>query len=97
MGFVHAEGTKLVRDGSDVFLRGFGLGGWLLPEGYMWKLHGDCNRPRRMEALVERLCGPEYAEVFWRSYLDHYITERDIGERLLYQATSIISEFHIEK
>lgn len=25
------------------------------------------------------------------------ITERDIGERLLYQATSIISEFHIEK
>ena len=38
MGYVHASGTSLMRDGKPVLLRGFGLGGWLLPEGYMWKL-----------------------------------------------------------
>ena len=67
-----------MRDGKPVLLRGFGLGGWLLPEGYMWKLQGACDRPRRMEALVERLCGADYAADFWKRYLDSYITEADI-------------------
>ncbi len=67
-----------MRDGKPVLLRGFGLGGWLLPEGYMWKLYQTCDRPRRMEALVERLCGEDYAAGFWKRYLDSYITEVDI-------------------
>lgn len=78
MGFLQANGTRLERDGQTVFLRGFGLGGWLLPEGYMWKLYGRCDRPRRLESLVERLCGKEYADGFWKRYLDSYITEADI-------------------
>jgi endoglucanase len=79
MGFVHADGTRLICDGETVFLRGFGLGGWLLPEGYMWKLDRPYDRPRRMEALVDRLCGSAYAKDFWRRYLGSYITERDIA------------------
>lgn len=79
MGFVHANGTRLERNGQPVLLRGFGLGGWLLPEGYMWKLPSPCDRPRRMEALVTRLCGPEYAQTFWQRYLDRYITGGDIA------------------
>ena len=78
MGFIHANGTTLERDGKPVLLRGFGLGGWLLPEGYMWKLPSPCDRPRRIEALVTRLCGPEYAQTFWQNYLNRYITESDI-------------------
>ena len=64
--------------GKPLLLQGVGLGGWLLPEGYMWKLYTKCDRPRRMEALVERLCGADYARRFWRRYYDEYITERDI-------------------
>lgn len=65
-------GEQLIR------LRGFGLGGWLLPEGYMWKLYTKCDRPRRMENLIEELCGREYAELFWEKYYSSYITENDI-------------------
>ena len=56
-----------------------GLGGWLLPEGYMWKFYTKCDRPRRMEKLLRELCGERYAEAFWERYYDRYITERDIA------------------
>jgi len=78
MGYVQAKSRHLERDGKPLFLRGFGLGGWLLPEGYMWKLPQACDRPRRIEALIVRLCGEEYAVHFWKRYLDGYITESDI-------------------
>ncbi len=78
MGFLQANGTHLECNGQSILLRGFGLGGWLLPEGYMWKLFGHCDSPRKMEALISRLCGKEYADGFWKHYFDSYITEADI-------------------
>ncbi len=65
-------------DGETILLRGFGLGGWFLPEGYMWKLYGKCDRPRLMESLVETLCGEAYARSFWQRYGEKYITEWDM-------------------
>jgi hypothetical protein len=78
MEFIKAIGRELYAGDQPILLRGFGLGGWFLPEGYMWKLYTKCDRPRRMEAMIETLCGEEYAEGFWERYLDYYITERDI-------------------
>ncbi len=72
-------GTKIVNESNEeVLLQGFGLGGWLLPEGYMWKLYTKCDRPRRMEKLIKDLCGPEYSKDFWKRYFDSYITYTDI-------------------
>jgi hypothetical protein len=78
MVFIYAKGTQLYCGESPILLRGFGLGGWFLPEGYMWKLYTKCDRPRRMEALIETLCGNDYATQFWETYFDSYITEQDI-------------------
>ena len=78
MEFIRANGRKLYKGDEEILLRGFGLGGWFLPEGYMWKLYTKCDRPRRMEALIESLCGQNYAEEFWENYFDRYITEEDI-------------------
>ncbi len=78
MEFLKARGKSIYAGDKPVLFRGFGLGGWFLPEGYMWKLHKACDRPRRIEAMIEELCGSEYAKQFWESYLDHYITEEDI-------------------
>ena len=78
MGFVKAVGQEIMLDGKPLLLRGFGLGGWLLPEGYMWKLYGKCDRPRRMEALIEGLCGEAYAKRFWQRYFNAYITAWDM-------------------
>lgn len=75
---LYVENGRLTAGGAPLLLRGFGLGGWLLPEGYMWKFYTKCDRPRRIEALVEQLCGAEYAASFWERYYGSYITEADI-------------------
>lgn len=79
MDFVRAVNREIMVGDKPLLLRGFGLGGWLLPEGYMWKFYTLCDRPRRMEALIEDLCGPAYGEAFWRRYEDAYITREDIA------------------
>ncbi|MBT2499214.1 cellulase family glycosylhydrolase [Agromyces sp. ISL-38] len=78
-GFVRRSGTQIV-DGSGrpLLLRGVGLGNWLLPEGYMWHFGTGAESPREIEALVERLAGPDEAASFWQGFRDRFITERDI-------------------
>jgi hypothetical protein len=77
--WLSARDARLVReDGTPVLLRGFGLGGWLLPEGYMWRMHPAVDRPRRMEALIAGTCGRDWAEGFWERYRRSFITEADI-------------------
>lgn len=78
--WLKTDGKRIVTDRGDaVLLQGVGLGGWMLPEGYMWKLEKPYDRPRRIEELVETVCGASYATSFWERYLESYITEDDIA------------------
>lgn len=78
MKFIQTNGKKLIKENKEIFLKGFGLGGWLIPEGYMLNFFTACDRPRRIEKLVEDTCGQEYSKNFWKQYYDKYITEFDI-------------------
>lgn len=81
-GFLDTNGRKIVNGkGEAILLTGWGLGNWLLCEGYMWLSRGAerFDRPRRIEAVVEELCGREYANAFWPRFLKSYITEKDIA------------------
>ncbi len=78
-GFLRTQGQNMVdEDGKVVLLRGVGLGNWLLPEGYMWKFGERGDRPRKIEALVTELIGPQAAERFWLEFRRRYIAEVDI-------------------
>lgn len=80
-GFLTTCGRDIVNEsGERILLTGWGLGNWLLPEGYMWLSQGESrfDRPRRIEAVIEELTGSAYAEKFWHSFRDLYITENDI-------------------
>lgn len=78
--FLHAEGTKIVNgDGQEVLLKGWGMGNWLLPEGYMWLSSNEkFDRPSRIRKVIEELTGKEYAEKFWQSYRENYVNRNDI-------------------
>ncbi|WP_338408196.1 cellulase family glycosylhydrolase [uncultured Flavobacterium sp.] len=77
--FLHTSGYDMVNESEDkIFLKGVGLGNWLLPEGYMWKFGGLGDRPRRIEKVVSDLIGQEKANHFWKTYRQNYITEADI-------------------
>ncbi|WP_438431599.1 glycoside hydrolase family 5 protein [Gorillibacterium sp. sgz500922] len=79
-GFLRAEGRTVVNgNGEEIILTGWGLGNWLLPEGYMWLTHhGRFDRPHRIEAVIRELAGADYAERFWTSFRERYITREDI-------------------
>ena len=79
MEFLYANNGVLYCGKNPIIPRGMGLGGWLLPEGYMWKFYTKCDRPRHMETLINELCGENYADSFWKRYFDSYITEQDIA------------------
>lgn len=77
--FLHAQGQDIVNEqGQKILLRGFGLGNWLLPEGYMWKFGSEGDRPRRIEKIVADLIGPEKSKAFWSEFRSNYIAEADI-------------------
>jgi hypothetical protein len=64
--------------GERVVLRGLGLGGWLLPEGYMWGIR-QLDRPWQFEKAITGLIGEEKAADFWQVYHDNYVTEQDFS------------------
>lgn len=79
-GFVRAENARLVDGaGTDLILRGVGLGNWMLPEGYMWRFGPGAESPREIEALTDRLLGAEGAARFWEGFAAAFITEDDIA------------------
>ena len=81
-GFLDTRGTRIVNgNGEEVLLTGWGLGNWLLAEGYMWLSGGAArfDRPRRIEAVVGELAGVDYAARFWQMFRDRYVTEADIS------------------
>ena len=77
-GFVQVRGTELVDGaGQPLFLRGIGLGNWLLPEGYMWHFKHAVG-PRQIHEVVAQLIGDAGARRFWSEWRERYITAADV-------------------
>jgi hypothetical protein len=80
-GFLRARGKTIVNGGGEeVLLCGWGLGNWMLCEGYMWLARDNrrFDRPRNIEDTIRDLTGGAYAEQFWRQFRARYITGNDI-------------------
>ncbi len=74
--------------GEPTLLTGFGLGGWLLPEGYMWGIR-TLDRPRQFETAIEDLIGTEDAAEFWRLYHENFVVAEDFKAMRLFGANSV--------
>jgi len=76
------------KTGERVILRGFGIGCWLLPEGYMWGI-GKYDRPWQFEKAIEELIGEEDARKFWEIYHRNFFTEEDVKAMKMWGVNSI--------
>jgi len=79
-GWLKAKDKRIVDEtGRPVILRGMGLGGWMLQEGYMLKL-GDLGRGQEyvIRAETAKLVGAEREAAIHKAWLDNHTTKADI-------------------
>ena len=96
-GFLHVENGEIVDgSGNPVLLRGLGLGGWLVPEGYMLNIPGF-GSPTEIENKIEALLGTELANEFWDLYHDKYVAKADIDQIAAWGFNSIRIPFHYKQ
>lgn len=77
--FLRSQGKEIVtEDGSPVLLRGMGLGGWMLQEGYMLQTADFANAQHKIEARIEDLIGKEGKDQFYDLWLSNHVTKADI-------------------
>lgn len=92
--FLHTQGSEIVEtDGSPILLKGVGLGGWLVPEGYMLHIPGY-GSPTSIRNKIIDLIGEEATEEFYRLYRQHYVNETDIEQIAAWGFNSIRLPFH---
>ena len=92
--YLHASGQNIVDStGTPVLLRGYGLGGWLVPEGYMLHVPGY-GSPSYIDSLVRDLIGAQFADQFWSDYRANYVTKEDIDLIAQWGFNSIRLPFH---
>lgn len=92
--FISVKKTEIIGiDGKPFHMRGTNLGNWLVPEGYMFKFKHSSS-PRLIQEVVNELVGPDAATIFWKKYLDNYITREDIHYLKSIGMNSIRIPFH---
>ncbi|MGA9118067.1 MAG: cellulase family glycosylhydrolase [Bacteroidota bacterium] len=94
-GFLHAEGVY-IDDGNNthIQLRGMGLGGWLVPEGYMLGTSGFANSPTEIKNKISDLVGAANADQFFADYRRIFVQRKDIDSLARWGFNSVRLPFH---
>ncbi len=95
-GFLRADGPRIVDEsGREVLLRGMGLGGWMLQEGYMLQLGQlGSGQQHRIRAAIADLIGEEKTAEFYRAWLDNHTRKADIDMMARWGMNSVRLPMH---
>ena len=78
-GFLKASGKSIVNsNGTNILLRGIGLGGWMLQEGYMLRVPGPYQQQHKIRERIDSLIGPARTQDFYDAWLAGHMREADI-------------------
>jgi endoglucanase len=92
--FLKTQGREIVdSNGQKILLRGFGLGGWLVQEGYQLHIPGF-GSPSSIRTMIVDLIGQENADQFYQRYISNYVTEEDIQKIASWGVNSIRLPFN---
>lgn len=93
--FLRAHDGQIVDGtGRPVVLRGMGLGGWMLREGYMLDAGGLTQRVMRRK--MAELIGPEATAAFDAAWLDNFVTKADVDALAAAGFNSVRLPMHYE-
>jgi endoglucanase len=96
-GFLRAEGARIVDEtGRPVVLRGMGLGGWVLQEGYMLQL-GALGQQHVIRGRIADLIGEEKTEAFYAAWRANHTTKADIDAMGRWGFNSVRLPMHYDR
>src|SRR5882724_1447743 len=77
-GFLQAKNARIVHgQGEEVILRGMGLGGWMLQEGYMLGVRNEGTQ-HSIKSRITDLIGKEDCAKFYQLWLENHMTRSDV-------------------
>ncbi len=92
--FLKAQGHHIVDgNGEIVILRSMGLGGWMLQEGYMFRL-SFLGQQYRIRESIEDVIGKEDTERFYEQWLANHTRKADIDSMAAWGFNSIRLPMH---
>ena len=80
--------------GDTVLLRGMGLGGWMVQEGYMMQTASFANPQHKIREKIEQLIGPTDTDLFYEAWLDNHCREADIDSLKAWGFNSVRLPMH---
>jgi len=94
-GFLKTNNQQIV-DGNnqEVILRGMGLGGWMLQEGYMMQTQDVANTQHELKEKIADLIGQNGMETFYDAWLKNHGQEVDIDSLASWGFNSVRLPMH---
>ena len=94
-GYLKADGKNIVNEnGETVILRGMGLGGWMLQEGYMLQTASFANAQYKIRNSIEGLIGQEDTDLFYDAWLANHVRKADIDSLKAWGFNSVRLPMH---
>lgn len=94
-GFLKAKDKYVVNaQGEKVLLRGVGLGGWMLQEGYMLRVQGIGQQQHVIKSKLAELIGKDKTEEFYAAWLANHTRKIDIDSMKAWGFNSVRLPMH---
>ena len=89
------EGKKIVNgNGTEVILKGMGLGGWMLQEGYMMQSSDVADTQHEFRNRLIDLVGVDKTNEFYDAWLANHVTKKDIDSLAKWGFNSVRLPMH---
>jgi Endoglucanase len=93
-GFLKVSGKQITDEkGNNVLLRGVGLGGWMLQEGYMLQVHGQ-GMQHLIKKRITELVGEAKTQQFFNAWLANHTRKVDIDSMKAWGFNSVRLPMH---
>lgn len=94
-GYLHRDNKKIVDgNGQEILLRGMGLGGWMLQEGYMMRTSAFAGTQFALKKKIAELIGEDGMNEFYDRWLKNHCTKADLDSMAKWGFNSIRLPMH---
>ena len=92
---IRTQGKKIIdEEGNEVILRGMGLGGWMLMEGYMMQSSDVADTQHEFRERLLDLFGEDNTNLFFDRWQENHVTRSDIDSLSAWGFNSVRVPLH---